>query len=196
MLMKPRILLSFTNQNQSNVFCAAANNIDTNALALPRSSPLSLNPNFPCVASRWSVVELYLTLLRSFREFPPPHVLASLVDTYFSRIHNQPYSFFHEQSFRQKLADNVLPDYLKLAVIAIALRFSEDPYYNGAYHEACTSYARESWKQIVSLWFALEAEPDIHICQAVTLLSIIDFTGNQSPLLLMLSPLITLFSSR
>jgi hypothetical protein len=110
-------------------------------------------------------------------------------------VHNQPYSFFHEQSFRRRLADDLLPDYLKFAVVATALRFSEDPYYNGVKHEACTSYARESWKQIVSVWFAPEIDPDIHICQAITLLSIIDFTGNQSPVLLEFCTSDTIFFS-
>ncbi|RFU28893.1 hypothetical protein B7463_g7455, partial [Scytalidium lignicola] len=115
--------------------------------------------------------------LEDFEILATPHVLESLIDTYFSCVHNQPYSFFHEQSFRQRLANGVLPDYLKFAVLATALQFSENPYYNGARHEASTSYARKSWKQIVSVWFAPETDPDINICQAITLLSIIDFTG-------------------
>ena len=41
-------------------------------------------------------------------------------------------------------------------------------------------YARESWKQIVMSWLATESDPDICLCQAITLLSVIDFTGNNS----------------
>jgi hypothetical protein len=103
--------------------------------------------------------------------------LLSLVDTYFSCVQNQPYTFFHEQNFRQRLNDGLLPDYLIFAVLASALRFSDDPYYHGAGLEATAVYAKESWKQIVSTWFATESDPDIYICQAITLLSIIDFTG-------------------
>lgn len=38
-------------------------------------------------------------------------------------------------------------------------------------------YARESWKLLISSWFATESDPNIHICQTITLLSIIDYTG-------------------
>lgn len=103
--------------------------------------------------------------------------MSGLIDVYFTRVQNQPYSFFHEQTFRQRLADNLLPDYLKFAVLAAALRFSDDEYYNGEYLEATAAYARESWRLLVSSWFITESEPDIYICQSITLLSIIDFTG-------------------
>ncbi|KAF2102486.1 hypothetical protein NA57DRAFT_32280 [Rhizodiscina lignyota] len=110
---------------------------------------------------------------------PPREVRDSLVDLYFARVHNQPYSFFHEQSFRQRLALNSLPDFLLFAVLASAMRFSSDPYYGDASAEAIKSYASESWKLIVSVWFGPESDPDIYICQAVTMLSIIDFTAGR-----------------
>jgi hypothetical protein len=75
----------------------------------------------------------------------------------------------------------LLPDYLIFAVLASALRFSDDSYYHGTGLEAIAVYAKESWKQIVSSWFVTESDPNIYICQAITLLSIIDFTGNPSP---------------
>lgn len=117
--------------------------------------------------------------LSPFRVFPPPEVLGNLVDVYFARVQNQPYSFFHEQSFREQLALNILPDFLIFAVLASALRFSSDPYYGESRSEAIKVYASESWKLIVSVWFGPESDPDIHICQAVTLLSIIDFTAGR-----------------
>ena len=106
-------------------------------------------------------------------------VIMSLVDVYFSRVHNQPYSFFHEQNFRRRLSENALPNYLVFAILASALRFSDDPFFDGAVHEAATFYARQSWKHIVMEWFATESDPDLFICQAITLLSIIDFTGKK-----------------
>ncbi|PVH69713.1 hypothetical protein DL98DRAFT_623521, partial [Cadophora sp. DSE1049] len=110
---------------------------------------------------------------------PPSEVLNSLIDLYFTRVHNQPYSFFHEDSFRQQLALHSLPEYLLLAVLASAVRFSSDLYFGEAKAEALRLYASESWRQIVSVWFRLESDPDIHICQAVTMLSIIDFTAGR-----------------
>ncbi|TVY37813.1 putative transcriptional regulatory protein [Lachnellula subtilissima] len=115
----------------------------------------------------------------SNHSLPPAHVLSSLVDTYFTHVQNQPYCFFHPRRFRQRLSDGLLPDYLLFAVLASALRFSNNSYYNGAYAEATTMYARESWKQIVMSWLATESDPDIGLCQAITLLSIIDFTAGR-----------------
>jgi len=109
-------------------------------------------------------------------------VLQSLIDCFFFRVHNQPYSFFNEDIFRRKLAENLLPDYLLFAVLVSALRFSNDPYFDNERHEAATGYARESWKHLVSTWFAPECDPNIHICQAITLLSIFDYTtGRKHP---------------
>ncbi|KAN0091869.1 Fungal specific transcription factor domain containing protein [Hyaloscypha variabilis] len=114
-----------------------------------------------------------------FRVLPPQEVLHDLIDVYFARVQNQPYSFFHERSFREKLALNSLPEFLIFAVLASALRFSSNPYYGESQSEAIKLYASESWKLIVSVWFGPESDPDIHICQAMTLLSIIDFTAGR-----------------
>ena len=114
---------------------------------------------------------------RRFQDMPPPRVIADLVNVYFVRVHNQPYSFFHEDNFRQRQADGLLPDYLIFAVLAASLRFSDNPYFNGARLEACAAYASSSWKRIVMAWFVPESDPNIYICQAVTLLSVVDFTG-------------------
>jgi hypothetical protein len=103
--------------------------------------------------------------------------VSSLVDIYFARVQNQPYCFFHEGNFRQRLKYGLLPDHLKFAVLAAAVRFSDDPYYRDAKHKAAAMYASESWKLLISSWFATESDPNIHICQTVTILSIIDYTG-------------------
>jgi hypothetical protein len=39
------------------------------------------------------------------------------------------------------------------------------------------AYAAESWKRLVSFWCAAERDPDIYICQTVTILATIDYTG-------------------
>ncbi|KFX92665.1 hypothetical protein O988_07173 [Pseudogymnoascus sp. VKM F-3808] len=114
-----------------------------------------------------------------YQALPPPQVMSSVIDIYFNRVQNQPYSFFHEKNFRQRLKDDILPDHLKFAVLAAALRFSGDAYYNGEYLEATAAYARKSWTLLVEHWFAAEIDPDIYICQSVTLLAIIDFTAGR-----------------
>ena len=106
----------------------------------------------------------------------------SLIDLYFARVQNQPYSFFHEGKFRRSFATGQVPTYLIFAMLASALRFCTDDYYQSRHQEAIAVYANVSWKHIVKVWFAAESEPDLQICQAVTLLSIIDFTGMFHPL--------------
>ncbi|KAH6664263.1 fungal-specific transcription factor domain-containing protein [Halenospora varia] len=136
----------------------------------PPADPGYLSGNFPTILDREKL---------TFDTLPPPRVLESLIDIFFLRAHNQPYSFFNENKFRRKLAENLLPDYLIFAVLVSALRFSNDPYFNNVRHEAATGYARESWKHLVSTWFAPESDPNIHICQAITLLSIFDYTAGR-----------------
>ena len=99
------------------------------------------------------------------------------MNLYFERAHNQPYSFFHEESFRRHLELKSLPEFLLFAVLASAVRFSSDPYFGEFKSEALRGYASESWKLIVAVCFGPESDPNIFYCQAVTLLSIIDFTG-------------------
>ncbi|KAK0101859.1 hypothetical protein ONS96_005836 [Cadophora gregata f. sp. sojae] len=115
----------------------------------------------------------------SFRVLPPYPVLINLINVYFERAHNQPYSFFHEETFRQRLELKSLPEFLLFAVIASAVRFSSDPYFGESKSEALRAYASESWKLIVAVCFGPESDPDIYYCQAVTLLSIIDFTAGR-----------------
>lgn len=115
----------------------------------------------------------------SFRVLPPQSVMDSLINLYFERAHNQPYSFFHEESFRQHLELKSLPDFLLFAVLASAIRFSSDPYFSESKSEALRAYASESWKLIVAVCFGPESDPNIYYCQAVTLLSIIDFTAGR-----------------
>ena len=113
----------------------------------------------------------------SFTELAPLPVILSVVDDYFHCCHNQPYSFFHEESFRHRLSNGFLPDHLLLAVLASAVRFSSHPFFNGKTHEVAVSYADKSWKSIVSSCFAREEGTDIMTVQTITLLSIFDFTG-------------------
>ncbi|KAG4412802.1 hypothetical protein IFR04_014065 [Cadophora malorum] len=115
----------------------------------------------------------------SFRILPPQPVVDSLINLYFERAHNQPYSFFHEESFRRHLELKSLPEFLLFAVLASAVRFSSDPYFGDFKSEALRGYASESWKLIVAVCFGPESDPNIFYCQAVTLLSIIDFTAGR-----------------
>ncbi|CAH0025695.1 unnamed protein product, partial [Clonostachys rhizophaga] len=45
----------------------------------------------------------------------------------FSYFQNQPYSFFHDDTFRQRLSEQAIPRHLVLAVMATAVRFCSHP---------------------------------------------------------------------
>jgi hypothetical protein len=103
--------------------------------------------------------------------------LAAIFHDYFKFCHNQPYSFFHEETFWKRLAENALPHYLILAIMANALRFSTLKGLRGDAASLAGTCANLSWKSIVSHYFQQRADADIKIVQTITLLSIFDFTG-------------------
>jgi hypothetical protein len=116
----------------------------------------------------------------SFAGLLPLPVLLETVNVFFTYCHNQPYSFFHEVNFRQRLSNGEIPDHLLFAVLANAVRFSENPFFEDK-HDAAVLYANKSWKSIVSSCFATNRVADIRTVQTITLLSIFDFTGLTSP---------------
>lgn len=102
--------------------------------------------------------------------------MQSLIDTYFTHCNNQPYGYFHEETFRQKLAENALPKCVVLAVLASSMRFSDHEYYAGARAKATEAYAREAWLSVLTDHMTAEDSPDLHVAQATNILAIIDFT--------------------
>lgn len=112
-----------------------------------------------------------------FTSLPSPTVLESLTDTYFQYCHSQPYFYFTEESFRQRLLANTLPSWLLLAFVATACRFSEDPFFQGRHEEAVESYAYTGWSEIHEKVFSQDDFMNVHTVQAVNILAIIDFTG-------------------
>lgn len=120
-------------------------------------------------------------------EFPlssPQTVIESLIDTYFTYSHGQPYSYFHEETFRQKLADSALPKCLLLAVLASALRFSNHEYFQGTTREATEAYARESWLSVLNDHMTADNTPRFYVAQTTNILAVVDFTGMRSAALL------------
>ncbi|KIW83610.1 hypothetical protein Z517_02856 [Fonsecaea pedrosoi CBS 271.37] len=110
----------------------------------------------------------------NYKHLPPKPVLLRAYDTFFLRCHNQPYAFFHEAKFRQKLEDDTWPDYLLFAFLAAAMRYSSDPYFHGKHAEARDGYAMRSWELIVTAGYALDEAADTAIVQALALVSVID----------------------
>ncbi|KPM37531.1 hypothetical protein AK830_g9064 [Neonectria ditissima] len=112
-----------------------------------------------------------------FNTIPSHSVTQSLVDSFFVHVHNQPYSYFHEQSFRDRLACGLLPKCLVFAVLASALRFSDIESFRGSVHEATEAYAREAWLSILSDHMTAENSLNLYVAQATNMLAIIDFTA-------------------
>lgn len=111
------------------------------------------------------------------RSFPPVPVLRSVIDTYFEHVHNQPYSYFQETSFREKLQSDALPRCLVLAVLSSAVRFSKDDYFKGKTQEASERFARESWLSVLTEHLTVEDNLSVHVVQTVNLLAVVDYTG-------------------
>ncbi|KAF5606177.1 zn 2cys6 transcription factor [Fusarium subglutinans] len=109
----------------------------------------------------------------------PEDVLMAVVDSYFTYCQNQPYSFFHEETFRQGLAQQAIPKHLVLTVMATAVRFCSHPYYSGRALEMSVEYANRSWKLIVSGCFTVGKVAEVSTVQTVALLGLFDFTAGQ-----------------
>ncbi|KAI0535040.1 fungal-specific transcription factor domain-containing protein [Xylaria digitata] len=103
--------------------------------------------------------------------------IQSAVDTYFRYCHCQPYCYFQEENFRRGLAENTLPPWLLLAVIATAAGFSNDGALQGRHNEASDYFASVAWKDINGRMFQEEDFMTIHTVQAANMLSVIDFAG-------------------
>ncbi|KAH7385815.1 fungal-specific transcription factor domain-containing protein [Pyrenochaeta sp. MPI-SDFR-AT-0127] len=101
--------------------------------------------------------------------------LQSLADVYFLCCHQQPYSFFHETTFRQNLENGSLPSYLLLAFVATAVRFSQDIRFAGRQTEATDWYAKLAWSAFVEEAFSDAHSLNISTVQAASMLGFIDY---------------------
>ncbi|KAH6611304.1 hypothetical protein Trco_001324 [Trichoderma cornu-damae] len=111
-----------------------------------------------------------------FTTAPPPPVMAHLIDTYFLHVHNQPYSYFHEQSFRERLNYGLVPKCLLFAILASALKFSDSDFFHGSTREATEAYAREAWLALLNDHLTVENNPSLQVAQASNILGVVDFT--------------------
>jgi hypothetical protein len=113
---------------------------------------------------------------RRFTTAPPPAVMDHLIDAYFLHVHNQPYSYFHEQSFRERVNYGLVPKCLLFAILASALKFSDIEYFQGSIREATEAYAREAWLAILHEHLTVENNPTLQVAQASNILGVVDFT--------------------
>ncbi|KAK8872428.1 transcriptional regulatory protein [Apiospora arundinis] len=97
----------------------------------------------------------------------PEEVFMAVIDSYFTYCQNQPYSFFHEQNFRQRLSKQDIPRHLVLAVMATAVRFCSHPCFTGRELKISIEYANRSWKLIVSDCFTVGKAADVSAVQTI-----------------------------
>jgi hypothetical protein len=86
--------------------------------------------------------------------------------------------YFRQASFYRRFEKKELPEYLLMAMIALAARFSHEAFFESRQLEATTVYGRTTWNQIFDKAFDDDHDlVDIHMVQATNLLAVVDFTG-------------------
>ncbi|KIW40296.1 hypothetical protein, variant 2 [Exophiala oligosperma] len=113
---------------------------------------------------------------------PPPSIVLALTDAYFRYCDSQPYCYFEEQFFRRKLQDGQVPPYLLKAVLAMAARFSQDPFFHGQQQDMIDTYSRSAWDEIFEKSFSEDDALDITVVQATNMLAVVDFTTGKHKL--------------
>ena len=113
--------------------------------------------------------------------------LNDIITSYFTYCHNQPFSFFHEQTFRKRLTEGTLTSHLLLAVLCHGLRYSNHWHQSNRNPSTAEDYADQSWKSVISQCLYDREATDLATVQTITLLAIFDFTGkNPNPQSLLL----------
>jgi hypothetical protein len=55
-------------------------------------------------------------------ELPPPEIMDEIANLYFIHCHNQPYSVFHEQSFKIKLQAGMIAPEVQYCMLGMSVR--------------------------------------------------------------------------
>ncbi|EXJ71021.1 uncharacterized protein A1O5_06014 [Cladophialophora psammophila CBS 110553] len=116
---------------------------------------------------------------RDFSSLPDVSIFRSLVEVYFQRCHNQPYSFFHEEMFRHDYEAGLLPEYLMYAFAAAACRFSDHDFYQQRRDEAIDAYAQSSFGQIFEHSFSVSDSLEPWMAVSLSILAVVDFAAGR-----------------
>ncbi|KAH7140254.1 fungal-specific transcription factor domain-containing protein [Dactylonectria estremocensis] len=102
---------------------------------------------------------------------PPIHTLQSAADVYFRFCHNQPYSFFHEPTFRRRLASGKLPDHLAWALLSAVRRYSALPDLALRSEDDATVYATRAWECLELPWAGAPSDEEaVAVVQTIILI--------------------------
>lgn len=66
-------------------------------------------------------------------------------------------------------------------MLALAVRFSDAPYFAGRIHDAAAAYSRQSWLCVIEDHLSVDENLDLSVIQTVALLAIVDYTGKPHP---------------
>lgn len=102
------------------------------------------------------------------------------VETYFMYCHNQPYSFFHEPSFRAQQGYRTIPQYLLYALLAITMRYTHVSSLGPKSDDITQALVKSAMRDIVAQCFDSPEGPDYRTVQAMTILAIHEFIGRSS----------------
>ncbi|KAL2204289.1 hypothetical protein CC79DRAFT_1128877 [Sarocladium strictum] len=109
----------------------------------------------------------------------PSHVIDSVIELYFTRVHGRPYAFFRESHFRGNYDRGAIPPILILSVLATAIRFSRALCFQGINHHVSDNFSSRAWQQILEQHLVRDDGLDLTVIQAVTLLAIVDYTAGR-----------------
>ncbi|KAM5356874.1 hypothetical protein ACJ41O_003520 [Fusarium nematophilum] len=102
---------------------------------------------------------------------PPIHTLLFAADVFFRFCHNQPYSLFHEETFRRRLVAGELPNHTVWALLAAARRYSSLPDLQLNASDDALFYAGKAWECLKLPWDGgMSDEEVVPVLQTIVLI--------------------------
>ncbi|KAF9890521.1 hypothetical protein FE257_005926 [Aspergillus nanangensis] len=108
----------------------------------------------------------------------PDEVFFEACRIFFLHCHRKPYCLFNAELFHRRRVEHRVPPYLRLAIIASAVRYSRHSQWKEQKQRTIDSYAQCAWSLITSP-DALDGTDDVSGIQALALLAIIDATAGR-----------------
>ncbi|KAK2474349.1 hypothetical protein H9L39_14309 [Fusarium oxysporum f. sp. albedinis] len=164
--------------NITSRFASLEDQISTLQATVERLLPLATSQQPPNKRTHYQantpapvLLQTPSTIQSHANERPQPSSLLFAADVYFRYCHSQPYSLFHEPTFRQRLADDTLPTYLLWGFLSAARRYSSLPVTQVNCPDDASSYAAKAWESIELPWTGnAPAEKILTVIQTIILI--------------------------
>ncbi|KAH7268504.1 fungal-specific transcription factor domain-containing protein [Fusarium solani] len=142
----------------------------THLMNLMNEHPYHHRPN-PAGSADTNVVSASMPNPQPDDTFPPIETLLFAADVFFRFCHNQPYSLFHEATFRQRLVSGELRPHLVWALLAAARRYSSLPNLQLNDPDDAQFYAKKAWDCMKLPWSGgVSDEEVVPILQTIILI--------------------------